>query len=111
MEWESWATLKFLRAGEDSKGEELSAIGVAGEQGSRAMDKSSAAMELLRTPRRIEGRRRSRCHAWRGGASSAMVAEGRSWGVGVLPRSFCSYAHEAQKELCVRERGRRESGD
>ena len=63
MEWESWATLKFLRAGEDSKGEELAAIGVAGEQGSRAMDKSSAAMELLRTPRRIEGRRRSRCHA------------------------------------------------
>jgi hypothetical protein len=25
MEWESWATLKFLRAGEDSKGEELAA--------------------------------------------------------------------------------------
>jgi hypothetical protein len=26
------------------------------------------------------------------------------------PRSFCSCAHEAEKELCVRERGRRESG-
>ena len=30
MEWESWATLKFLRAGEDSKGEELAAGLLAG---------------------------------------------------------------------------------
>ena len=30
---ESWAALQFLSAGEDSKGEELAAIGVAGETG------------------------------------------------------------------------------
>jgi hypothetical protein len=75
MEWESWATLKFLRAGEDSKGEELAAGLLAGH-----------GEEQIRSwPMGELGRRRT-------------------------PKSFCSCAHEAEKELCVRERGRRESG-